>query len=98
MITKSNLTAGVALAAAALCPALSAQETGTKKPTVRAARLVGGKADTKTQGELEAQRAKKLAKPVFKLANWVMDYDEARTRAKAEGKLILTYFTRSFAP
>ena len=52
----------------------------------------------KSQDELRAQRAKKLAKPVFEQADWLMDYDEARRRAAAEGKWILCYFTRSYAP
>lgn len=98
MNMKSNLIAGAGLAAVVLCPALAAQAAGAKKPKIRAARLTGGKAVTKDQVELRAKRAEKLAKPVFKLADWVMDYDEARARATAEGKLILTYFTRSYAP
>lgn len=51
----------------------------------------------RSQEELIALRAEKLAKPVFDNAAWHFDYDEARAKAKQEGKLILTYFTRSFA-
>lgn len=50
-----------------------------------------------TQEQLVELRTKKLAKPVFQKAPWVMDYDKARAQAKAEGKLLFTYFTRSYA-
>ncbi len=50
-----------------------------------------------SQDELIAEREKKLAKPVFKKASWIFDYDEARAEAKKQGKLIFTYFTRSYA-
>ncbi len=50
------------------------------------------------QERLRAQRSEKLAKPVFKNAAWRLDYDAARREAEADGKLILTYFTRSYAP
>ena len=50
-----------------------------------------------SQDELIVEREKKLAKPVFKHANWLFDYDEAREEAKKQGKLLFTYFTRSYA-
>ena len=50
-----------------------------------------------SQDDLIAERAKKLAKPIFKEANWIFDYDEARAEAKKQGKLLFTYFTRSYA-
>ncbi|MBL8724049.1 MAG: hypothetical protein JNK49_08380 [Planctomycetes bacterium] len=50
-----------------------------------------------SQAELVELRTKKLAKPVFQKAPWVMDYDQARQQAKQEGKLLFTYFTRSYA-
>jgi hypothetical protein len=31
-------------------------------------------------------------------ANWVMSYPEAKAKAKQSGKMILAYFTRSYAP
>jgi len=34
---------------------------------------------------------------VFQKAPWVMDYDKAREQAKKDGKLLFTYFTRSYA-
>lgn len=50
-----------------------------------------------SQAELVEMRTKKLAKPVFQKAPWVTDYDQARRQAKQEGKLLFTYFTRSYA-
>lgn len=51
--------------------------------------------DGPSQEKLRAQRAEKLAKPVF--AGWLTDYDAARARAEQQGKLVLAYFTRSYA-
>ncbi len=50
-----------------------------------------------SQEDLVKLREEKLAKEVFKLAPWSFDYDAARKQAKAEGKLIFAYFTRSYA-
>jgi hypothetical protein len=49
------------------------------------------------QEELVALRAEKLAKEVFRKAPWLADYDEARKTAKATGKIVFAYFTRSYA-
>jgi hypothetical protein len=51
----------------------------------------------KSQDDLIAEREKKLAKPVFQKANWILDYDEARAEAKKQGKFLFTYFSRSYA-
>jgi hypothetical protein len=51
-----------------------------------------------SQEELIQRRAEKLAKPVFQKAPWMFDYDAARAKAKEEGKLLFTYFTRSYSP
>ena len=51
-----------------------------------------------SQSELIRRRAKKLTKPVFAMAPWHLDYDEARAAAAASNKLLLVYFTRSYAP
>ncbi len=40
----------------------------------------------------------KLQEPFVKNSAWVLDYDDALAQAKASGKLILGYFTRSYAP
>lgn len=55
-------------------------------------------AQSPNQEKLAAQRAKKLAKPVFKRASWITDFAAARTKAAAEKKFLLTYFTRSYSP
>jgi high-affinity K+ transport system ATPase subunit B len=51
----------------------------------------------KSQDELRQLRTEKLAKEVFKKAPWLTDFDAAREQAKKEGKLLFTYFTRSYA-
>ena len=51
----------------------------------------------KSQEELKQLRGEKLAKEVFTQAPWILDYDKARETAKKEGKLMLAYFTRSYA-
>ena len=50
-----------------------------------------------SQEGLIAERAKKLAKPVFEKANWIFDWDEARAQARKQGKVLFTYFTRSYS-
>lgn len=50
------------------------------------------------QAELAAKRDKKLASEFLKLADWITDFDEARTVAAETGKPIFAYFTRSYAP
>lgn len=47
------------------------------------------------QRQLVERRARKLAQPVFQKADWLTDYDQARARAKEEGKLVFACFTRS---
>ena len=54
-------------------------------------------AQQKSQEELIVEREKKLAKPVFHEANWLFDYDQARAEARKQGKLLFTYFTRSYS-
>jgi Thioredoxin-like len=48
--------------------------------------------------QLVASRDKKLASPFLRTAGWTTSFDEARASAKASGKLIFAYFTRSYAP
>ena len=49
------------------------------------------------QEKMIENRAKKLESRFLQKANWILDYDEARKVAKQEGKLIFTYFTRSYS-
>jgi hypothetical protein len=50
--------------------------------------------------QLIANRDHKLNQPFLRApgAGWTTNYDEARQSAKSSGKLILGYFTRSYAP
>jgi hypothetical protein len=48
--------------------------------------------------QLAANRDKKMSSPFLRCATWHCNYDEARAAAKASNKLILGYFTRSYAP
>jgi len=52
----------------------------------------------KAQAELKAKLDAKLKEPFVANAPWVLDYAEAMKKAKEEKKLILAYFTRSYAP
>ena len=51
-----------------------------------------------TQDELEKRKADKVAEAWFTDGGWIADYDEARAKAKESGKLIFTYFTRTYSP
>jgi hypothetical protein len=46
----------------------------------------------------QAKLDKKLAKDFVKTIEWVQDYDVAKKSAATGEKLILAYFTRSYAP
>lgn len=59
--------------------------------TSACASLFGGDA------QLRELREAKLASPVFRLANWHSDFDQARECAANEGKVLFAYFTRSYA-
>ena len=73
---------------------------------IRATLLVAGllaaftaqSAFAQSQEDLVKRRAAKVAKPWFTDYGWTSDYDKARATAKESGKLIFTYFTRSYAP
>ena len=52
----------------------------------------------RSSDELEAKYREKLAADFVEHGAWVTDYAEARARAKAEGKVLFTYFSRSYAP
>lgn len=47
---------------------------------------------------LQAKYDEKIAKAFVAHGGWILDYDEARAKAKKEGKVIFTYFTRSYSP
>jgi hypothetical protein len=48
--------------------------------------------------KLISNRDHKLDAPFLKKASWATNYEDAKASAKASGKLILGYFTRSYAP
>ncbi len=47
---------------------------------------------------MEENYQKKIASPFMSKANWVKTFKEALEQSKAENKLIMGYFTRSYAP
>ena len=82
-------------------PAMTQAQDTKKKPgkAVRAIRLAGaGQRTPPTQAELKQRFEIKLEGAWLKNAVWVLDYDKARVMAKASGKQIFAYFTRSYAP
>lgn len=48
--------------------------------------------------DLQAKFEEKLAKKFVRFGGWETDYDAARQRAEAEGKVLFVYFSRSYAP
>lgn len=60
--------------------------------------VFSARAQSQAVDSYEKLRKAKLARPVFERTAWCFDYDVARATARRKGKLILAYFTRSFAP
>ena len=58
---------------------------------------VPASARAQDQEALKRNYEKKLAAEFMKVAPWITDYDKAKEEAKKSGKLILSYFTRSYA-
>ena len=46
----------------------------------------------------EEKLEKKMAKSFVKNVDWVTEFDKAKDKAAADGKLIFAYFTRSYDP
>lgn len=59
--------------------------------------VLGGLAAAQSQEELEKRYQEKLNKDFVQKISWVRSLEEAKEQAKAEDKLILGYFTRSYA-
>jgi TRAP-type C4-dicarboxylate transport system substrate-binding protein len=55
-------------------------------------------ADPEKQAAYKAALEAKLQKPFMQNAAWQTDYDKARAKAKESGKLLFTYFTRTYLP
>ncbi|HEX9794310.1 MAG TPA: hypothetical protein VGC54_10040 [Planctomycetota bacterium] len=51
-----------------------------------------------SQAELQAKYEAKLAHEWIEEGGWETDFDQAKARAKAEGKVLFAYFSRSYAP
>jgi hypothetical protein len=47
---------------------------------------------------LAAKRDQKLAAPFLRCSAWTTDFEQAKEAAKASGRIVLGYFTRSYAP
>ncbi len=60
--------------------------------------LAGVVASQNDPAALQKKLDEKLSAPFLTKAEWKTDYDEARKLAKAKGRVILAYFTRSYAP
>lgn len=90
-------TAAGALAPLLLALALPAQEGETRPALPLRAAPAAKLQPMPAQDELKQRRQEKLGKPVFENAAWLTDYDAAKKAAKEQGKLILVYFTRSYA-
>ena len=90
MLTHRWLLAAVAL------PALAGMALA-QTPAKPIAKPAASQPKQPTQEELIKMRDEKLALPVFQKAHWTFDYDAARAEAKKSGKLIFTYFSRSYA-
>lgn len=56
-----------------------------------------GLAPARADDELQARYEEKIAKPFVSDGGWIVDYDEALTKAEAEKKIIFAYFTRSYS-
>ena len=50
------------------------------------------------QAKYQKNYAEKLEKEFIAYGGWITDWDVARKKAKAEGKQIFAYFSRSYAP
>ena len=98
-MNRTTFVTAVAAASLLLSPAGTAQnEAQPALPILpMPARAAGSPQDKTSQEELIKLRDEKLARPVFKKADRSFDYDAVRARAKQEGKLIFTYFSRSYA-
>lgn len=53
---------------------------------------------TAQEKDYQALYEAKISESWVTHGNWVLDFEEAKARAKAENKLIFAYFTRSYAP
>lgn len=95
LVAVSLLLAPVSLAQEPPVPPQPPKPVEPARPAIRIAAPVPAR--QQTQEELKQKRTDKLQKPVFQNAAWRLDYDAAREEARKDGKLLLVYFTRSYA-
>ena len=50
------------------------------------------------QDALQEKYEHKLSLEFVAYGGWLTDYDQARAKAKEEGKVLFTYFSRSYSP
>ena len=74
-------------------PGLPAQEG----KTLPAAKIVPASTQEPDEATLISRRDQKLASEFLKKADWILDYDRARSDSKKTGKVLFAYFTRSYA-
>jgi len=88
------------LAVPALAVFAIAQEAAKPEPAApaRTIRPAAGPQNPPDQATLKKNRDEKLAKDFLKKADWHTDYAKAKAQAKKDGKLIFTYFSRSYSP
>jgi hypothetical protein len=86
------------VAASLLATALCAQGDKAAPAIKLQPATVSGAGQEVDQETLIAKRDEKLKKEFLKKADWLLDYDRARAEAKKTGKVLLVYFTRSYAP
>jgi len=48
--------------------------------------------------DLQEKYEAKLALDFVEFGGWITDFDKAKAKAKQEGKVLFTYFSRSYAP
>ena len=60
--------------------------------------LLGGTAEAQNSDALKRKYESKLTEAFVGKINWAHSLEEAKKRARAEGKPILGYFTRSYSP
>ncbi len=88
---------GAGLAAQSATPAKRAT-TGTPAVKLQPAPAAQAQDPAEQQAQYKENYAKKLEKEFIAFGGWITDYDVARKKAKAEGKVLFTYFSRSYAP
>lgn len=82
-------------------PSLILRRNQMQTPKLLAAAVAGLLFAAPIQAQEDDMRAKyeaKISEDWVSNGNWVLDFEEAKARAKAENKLIFAYFTRSYAP